>query len=204
MHRTGPFTYDFSNMWESYFEVENVSTGPGNSGGPILVNTESGFALAGVLVSGSYAVAGAFGLNSESETAEVAVLASLAEGIPATIHQNKPVRLRDGTSTYTRSTYTFKGRPGVAKVLVDLNITTNNRHQIDAFIRSPAGRVKVLASKANQVAEADLQISSQDISEPFLYTKAPGTWSLFTRDSVKGNPSTLASSALTVHSLWLK
>ena len=60
MHQAGPFAQAFTQIWGSYNEIEGVSTGPGNSGGPVFVANESalgdsdqGWRFAAVLVTGS-------------------------------------------------------------------------------------------------------------------------------------------------------
>jgi len=203
LHRTGPFNTPFVNQWDTYYEVEGVSTGPGNSGGPALVANGNSYALSGILVSGAYNLAGAFGLNSESEASEIAVLGDLRQGVP--IRVSKPsMNLRDGSKSYNKIPYIISGRAAVGKVLLDLNITTSNSNQIDAYLRSPAGRTKVIAKRSPGIGAPNINLAKENISAPFLYTKATGKWTLFVRDSVKGSPSKVESSALEVSTLWLQ
>jgi hypothetical protein len=204
LHRTGPFPLAFGNMWETYYEVKGVSTGPGNSGGPVLVQEDNKYNLSGILVSGAYNLAGAFGLNSESESSELSILGEIRKGTPTRVSRTTPLNLKDGVKSYSRINYPISGRTAVGGVLLDLAISTTDRNQIDAYLRSPAGRTKVVAKRSVGTGAAGLNLINEDVTAPFLFTKAPGTWSLFARDSVKGGVSRIDHSALEVHTLWLK
>lgn len=73
MHRTGPFQQSFTVLAGNYGLALGVSTGPGNSGGPLWMQQNGEYVLAGVVVVGlerslgySDDVIGALGLNAES------------------------------------------------------------------------------------------------------------------------------------------
>ena len=59
MHQAGPFAAPFTQDWDSFNGITGVSTGPGNSGGPVFVtneaaltDTDQGLRFAAVLVGG--------------------------------------------------------------------------------------------------------------------------------------------------------
>ena len=75
MHNTGPFTRAFSTTYGDYVGINEVSTGHGNSGGPVWVSDGTGYYFAGVLVSGltrsqgdSTDIAGVYGVDASSLT----------------------------------------------------------------------------------------------------------------------------------------
>ena len=75
MHQTGPFSLAFQSSSGAYVQISEVSTGPGNSGGPVWVSDGTQFFYAGVLVSGlersrgDYAdTAGVYGVDSSSSS----------------------------------------------------------------------------------------------------------------------------------------
>lgn len=73
MHRTGPFSRAFSSANGDFLVIEEVSTGAGNSGGPVWVSDGTSYYFAGVLVSGlerstgdATDRAGVYGVDSSS------------------------------------------------------------------------------------------------------------------------------------------
>ena len=75
MHQTGPFFRAFESSSGTYLLISEVSTGPGNSGGPAWVSDGSQYLYAGVLVSGlqrstgsSTDAAGVYGVDSSSNS----------------------------------------------------------------------------------------------------------------------------------------
>lgn len=75
MHRTGPFSRAFESSSGTYLLISEVSTGPGNSGGPAWVSDGSQYLYAGVLVSGlsrstggSTDASGVYGVDSSSNS----------------------------------------------------------------------------------------------------------------------------------------
>lgn len=69
-HRTPFFTNQGALRQGRYYGFTNVSTGPGNSGGPVWIysSTSKTWGLAAVLVSGSSSTAGVCALDSSAET----------------------------------------------------------------------------------------------------------------------------------------
>jgi hypothetical protein len=73
MHRTGAFTRAFSVNQGAWVGINEVSTGPGNSGGPVWVASGDTYYFAGVLVSGAARslgdgadISGVFSMTSDS------------------------------------------------------------------------------------------------------------------------------------------
>lgn len=109
MHQTGPFTTPFSSILSNYVGIYDVSTGPGNSGGPVWVmDTDSStYKFAGVLVSGLERslgapddFAGVYGLTSTGGTQDIPISEAVAE-TSAPFIQAQPTsrRVNEGTLT---------------------------------------------------------------------------------------------------------
>lgn len=52
MHQTGPFPTPLYRIFDNYYEHNNLSTGPGNSGGPVWVASGDQHLIAGILIAG--------------------------------------------------------------------------------------------------------------------------------------------------------
>jgi len=63
MHRTGPFAGSFTQESGSYYGISRVSTGSGNSGGPLFESSTGVWTLSAILVSGSKNSLGVFAID---------------------------------------------------------------------------------------------------------------------------------------------
>lgn len=198
MHQTGPFTaagpsfQAFTQNWGAYYGIHYVSTGPGNSGGPVLVRRDGNWMLAGILVSGAYDSAGIHVIDSFAKSLANSALAAAAGDtadvggavFSASAPLKRPILLEDGGSRYSSMKLPFKGVPGmVTRVLLDLNITAAKKGDLDAYVRSPSGRVYVVASADPAVSGTNLVLDDHDISGAFSRTRPNGAWQVFVRDS---------------------
>lgn len=83
-HQTGPFQTGLQRILENYHEATGISTGPGNSGGPVFVLQNGAYVLAGILVSGGRNLMGAYILNESADgIATQALAAAGASPTPA-------------------------------------------------------------------------------------------------------------------------
>lgn len=217
MHQTGPFTgagpsfEAFTQELGSYYGIDYVTTGPGNSGGPLLVRRDGDWMLAGILVSGSFRSAGIYAIDSYAKSLANSALADAngdtvdagGSSASATARLTRPIALTDGTSKYSSLRIAFRGIVGrVTKVLLDLNITAQKKGDLDAYVRSPAGRIYVLASSDPATAGSNLVLDDQDISGAFSRTNPNGNWQVFVRDNEpNGFRTSVNSAGLSVTSL---
>lgn len=63
MHYTGPFSRAFTQYFDAYHGVDGVSTGEGNSGGPVFEISSGSSVLAAILVSGTTRSAGVYAID---------------------------------------------------------------------------------------------------------------------------------------------
>jgi subtilisin-like proprotein convertase family protein len=215
-HRTGPFNESFFRLAGSWHEVAGVSTGDGNSGGPVLVWDGSSYRLAGVLVSGAFDrgvhYAGIYALDAAAELAATSALASAEQpelppsvspaGTTRVASNSKAAALKDGARRFTVRRMTIPRRAGasITGVNLDLSVSAERRGDLDVFLRSPRGRTYVVAAANPADNDANLLLTNADISGPFLGSNPRGGWRIFLRDSVVGGASRFQRAALRVAS----
>lgn len=200
--QTGYFTDGIFKEYDSYYETEKASTGPGNSGGPLLVWDGDEYLLAGILVSGfSYyrgyygygAGAGFYILDGFSRNlAQEALDDSAGSGkivgnttleSPLVLRKG-PLSLPDGASRYVPLKISFSRLPThTTKVLLDLDIDAGLTSDLDVLVRSPKGRVYVLASSDPALPAKSFKLEDHDISGAFLAADPNGRWQIFVRDA---------------------
>lgn len=81
---TGSFTGAMSTVLPTYLTIVGVSTGGGNSGGPVFVSDNGTQKIAGVLISGATNAAGVYALTPVAETMAQSAMAAIGvTGAPA-------------------------------------------------------------------------------------------------------------------------
>lgn len=90
MHRTGPFSHAFTREFDAYLGVQSVSTGEGNSGGPVFEMSGGTPILAGVLVSGTRRSAGVYAIDGPAWELSNNALTALGETPPPTSSTKNP------------------------------------------------------------------------------------------------------------------
>jgi Fe-S cluster assembly iron-binding protein IscA len=217
MHQTGPFENAgpageaFYQELSSYYGIDHVTTGPGNSGGPVLVLKDGTWRLAGILVSGSFFGAGAYVIDSYAKSVANSALAAAGADVPATggttrmsaAPLRQPLALTDGGRKYVSARVSFAQMTGLTtRVLLDLELDAQKRGDLDVYVRSPSGRVYVVAAANPDVNGTDLDLVDHDISPAFRRADPNGKWTVFCRDSEpNGLTARLQAASLKVTSL---
>jgi hypothetical protein len=200
-HSTGWFDYEAFRLYGIYHEFDDVSTGSGNSGGPIFVrNTATGDdLLAGILVAGTRRTAGIVVLDLSTDT-----LAGYALGLKdkiLTFTETAARKLPDGTRTYTTIPIRVSGFSGsISKLKLSLSIATKRRGDLDVYLKSPNGRIRWISKRAGGSTD-NLEIHDLNLSKFFTGYAPNGTWELKMRDSAAGTRATFLSGSLTVSAL---
>lgn len=203
MHQTGPFNWTFRQELGWYYGIENVTTGGGNSGGPVLVHDGTAYRLAGVLVSGgvnSY-YSGIYALGPDAKTAADLALGATPALSNSTRSSTTAAAISDGWLTYSSRSFDFTGVPSTTvRATFSLAIDAARRADIDAFVRSPSGRVRVIASSSRTGSGANLYVNGADLSSTFASDNASGVWRLYFRDAIRSNASRFVSATLSLAS----
>ena len=199
------FAYQHSTPWFSkraqriergFHEFDGVSTGPGNSGGPIFVRGSDGAdVLAGILVSGTDTTAGVVALDSSTET-----LSGMALGLEERVREfsNKvPLRITDGGRTFSVVPIRVSGFSGtVSSIKLQMSVRTSRRSDLEVYLRSPGGRIHWISKRAGR--GSDLKIKGADLSKSFRGRPANGVWQIWIRDSVRGKRATFERASLRI------
>ena len=199
-HATDWFTRAASQTRGSYYRFQSVSTGSGNSGGPVFVwdsNSDKSY-LAAILVSGSSTTAGVYALNDATDT--MASKALDLEEIKRNFVNKKSVKLRNNTKSYsTKKISVNKFYGNVVSISCAVDISTQRKGDLDVYLKSPSGRVKWInkssSNKKNHIA------IKRNFSSTFRGSTANGTWKLKMRDTRNGKTATFNRFGLTIKAL---
>jgi Proprotein convertase P-domain len=200
-HATESFTNEGYRVYGSFYDFENVSTGSGNSGGPIFVQDEvtGNELLAGILVSGTKKSAGVVALDLSTDS-----LASYALGLKnktLTFRNTTKLSIPDGKKSYSTNPIEVSGFSGTtSKLKFSMKADTKRRGDLDVFLRSPSGRVRWI-SKHGGGNGVNLNLSNKNFTADFTKSSPNGTWQLKVRDIKAGNRATLTSYSLEISAL---
>lgn len=147
-HRTDDFTHQGYEEYGSYYGIDRVSTGGGNSGGPVFAY-EAGATIpkvAGILVSGSQTDCGIRALDAETrDLSDYAV-----EELPRTktFHNTKASKLSDGARKYLSKPLKISGfKSKIEKLVFNLDIVTKRRKDLDVYLKSATGRIRWVSKR---------------------------------------------------------
>lgn len=209
-HRTGPFTAAMRQSYDSYHTLSGVSTGGGNSGGPVLANVGGQYSLAGILVSGSTTSIGVHGLDATASTMAKNVLTSLSvpsAPTPApskiqTVANTTELLLPDGSQIYSSRAFSVSGLPATTTATTfNLLIETTYRGDLDVYVRSPSGRVHWVKQHSPTESGRNLVVTNASYTSTFAGANPNGTWEVYMRDYYRADRATFKSSSLTITSL---
>lgn len=186
-HATDWFSRPASQVNGAFHTFDNVSTGPGNSGGPVFVrdSSDSQYYLGGILVAGTRDSAGVYALNDASNNLAASALGQ---------QQSLTYRFRNASSQYlpdasrtfaTRWVYASGFSGNVTTLKFSLSVTTARRGDLDIYLRSPSGRIRWVKKHSSDTTN-NIWISNADYTSTFRGYAANGTWSVKLRDAVAG------------------
>jgi hypothetical protein len=198
-HGTDWFTNRAWQDFGAYYGLDNVTTGSGNSGGPVFVADSSNYYLAGILVAGSSDSAGVYALNASSNSMASAALG--LKSITRTFSNTSSSLLADGASSYTVKKTTASGFSDTVTALkFSMTLTTPRRGDLDVYLQSPSGRIRWINKQSTSTAD-NIVISGADYSAKFNGYAANGVWQLKMRDAVTKNRATFSKFSVTVSAL---
>ena len=214
-HRTGPVARAMRQSEDSCHTVSGISTGGGNSGGPVLAERSGKYDLAAILVSGTRTTMGVHGLDSSAVTMAKNILAELDPPPPTTPStppdpapftsktlkrsNTSAFNLADGTATYTARTFAITGLPNsITSTKLSVRIDTSHRGDLDVYLRSPSGRVRWIKKHKLSETTDHLKLTNANYTSTFSGSKPNGTWRLYMRDYYDGDRARFQSATLTV------
>lgn len=204
LHATAPDTVPYQAGLLPYVFATHLSTGPGNSGGPVWIEDAPGsWKAAGVLVSGRPSETGVYGMSPSVQSLLAAARPVLAtprrsmkfvRGVSATstvLAMAKPKSIPDGAKRWTRiplSVLSFPEDSKVGTVRLSLDISTAHRGDLVVAILAPGGVLSIIHN-GEGAGEDDLVFEDEDLSQFFAGGVPNGRWQLLVQDRISGDPA---------------
>ena len=219
LHKTGPLTTTYEKFAGNALTTTLVTTGPGNSGGPIWTrNTKSKWVAAGVLVGGLPSESVVYAFSGDTNSLLRAVTPVIQRKIGAPVKDadigststffpyNESTEIPDGRhqwTTFRIPVSTFPLGSKVKSAKLSLKIRTAHRGDLQVMLSAPIGLptnvMRDLIVHNEGGADADnLVLKSKDYSEAFAGADANGQWILRVQDRLVGDIATLKSIVLEI------
>lgn len=213
MHQTGPVITPYLPFSGNALTTTLVSTGHGNSGGPVWTqDTNARWTASGVLVGGLPSESVVYSFTNDIN----ALLRSVTPVIQPKIDKPKvignvgssstffpfykTVAIPDGRHSWTNfriPVKTFADGSSVKKLALSLDIRTKHRGDLQVMLQAPGGYQAIVHNEQG-AGKNNLIITSKDFSEAFTGIDPNGTWFLRIQDRLVGDIATLRSIVLEV------
>ncbi len=213
LHKTGPVLTPYQPYSGRALTTTLVSTGHGNSGGPIWTkNRNNTWSAAGVLVGGLPSESIVYAFSSDINALTRAVTPVIKPEIEKPVHvgnvssfstffpYNQTRKIPDGRHAWTSfriGVKGFKADSSVKSVKLSLNIKTRHRGDLQVMLEGPGG-VQALVHNEQGAGKKNLNIKNKDYSEAFTDIDPNGTWTLHVQDRLVGDIATLKSILLEI------
>lgn len=213
LHKTGPTVTPYHKYSGKALFSTLVTTGPGNSGGPIWTrDKKKQWVAAGVLVGGlpSETVVYAFSKDVNSLTRAVAPVIKSKKGAPIAADgvtgsslffpHNKQIRIPDGVQKWTSIRFgvnKFETGEILTNIRLSLDIRTKHRGDLQIILEAPGG-YQIAIHNEGGADEDDLILSDINLTDAFADIEANGYWYLRIQDRLKGDTAVLKSAVLEI------
>ena len=216
LHATEPDLTPFRPALTSggnYLYATHISTGPGNSGGPVWGQNDAGqWKVSGLLVSGRPSEAGVYAMSSSVRPLLKAAAPAIADtrksikAVPTVstdtcrMVMNKPKKIPDGVHRWTKiplKCIRFPEGSVVAAAYLDLNITTNHRGDLIVAVLGPDGTMAIVHD-GQGAGEDNLEIEDLPIGGFFDEASAVGNWALLVQDRLTADPAVVTKLELEI------
>lgn len=213
MYETGPANLSWQVAATRYLTSPLVSTGPGNSGGPIWTEKKPGqWTAAGVLVSGLGGEAGVYSLSSDVNklTRSAAPVLKDVPGNPISVSgvdrtsfvfpMTKPKKIPDGVARWTDFRFNvnkFAPEAPTKKLRLTLDIDTDHRGDLIVILQAPGGAWLSLTNEEGADAD-DFVLDDVDYSAGLADIPANGQWAIRVQDRLKGDIATVKKIVLEI------
>jgi hypothetical protein len=213
LHATEPDLTPFRMASKSYLFATHISTGPGNSGGPVWSQDDSGtWKAAGILVAGRPSEAGIYVISPSVRSFLKAAVPVTGEprkaskglrGVgtgTAVLVMKKPRKIPDGLHRWTKIPLKSIKFPEGSKVVsaeLDLEATTGHRGDLIVRLVGPDGTFATVHN-GEGAGEDDLLIEDLDLSEVFGGASSVGNWQVLVQDRLTGDPTVVTKVELEI------
>lgn len=216
MHETGPFNIPFSYSSNGSVATTLVTTGPGNSGGPVWTkNKGPGWSVAGVLVGGLPSECEVYAMSPDIDalTRSVQPVIQKRQELPFPVRgvsasslffpYNQSQKIPDASekwSSYIVGVRGFGEGTKVKTVRLDLTIRTAHRGDLQVYVVAPGGYTALLQNEEG-AGKNDFILKEKDLSDSFTGIDPIGKWAVRVRDRLKGDIATLESYRLEIEAV---
>jgi subtilisin-like proprotein convertase family protein len=213
MYQTGPVITPYRSYAGRALTTTLVTTGHGNSGGPIWTkNSNKTWSAAGVLVGGlpSESVVYAFSKDINALTRAVAPVVkpdieepirdSQVSSSSTFFPYNRVKEIPDGRHEWTSFRINVNGFPEgstVKAAKLSLDIQTRHRGDLQVMLEGPGG-ASALVHNEQGAGKNNLVFKDRDYSKDFADIVPNGTWTLHVQDRLVGDIATLQSILLEI------
>lgn len=207
LHRTRPERISFKNFAGDALQATLITTGPGNSGGPVWTKRRGRWQASGVLVGGLPSETIVYGFSSKMGKL-IAAAENVVDGKnPGSLYgtgvsgssvffeTKVNQKLPDGLHKWQRfktSVKAFDVNGTATKVGLSLNIRTKHRGDLQVVLQSPDGQLALVHNEGG-ADKNHLVIQNMDLTEFFEDPPANGPWSVLVQDRLKGDIATFRS-----------
>jgi len=213
LHKTGPGVTPYKTYSDKALEATLVSTGGGNSGGPVWTqNKELGWTAAGVLVGGLPSEATVYAFSGDINALTRAVAPVIMVGQPDSISvdkvsassrffpYNRAKVIPDGVPKWTDFPIVVEGfelGETVKKVKLSFRIKTKHQGDLQVILSGPGGFATLIHNEQG-AGKDNLILVDKDVSEFFTDIDPKGKWILRVQDRLKGDIATLETILLEI------
>lgn len=211
LHRTAPAIIPFLPVLGNTVEATLITTGGGNSGGPVWTGSdEAGWKVSGVLVGGLPSETTLHALSPKTQPLLSAVLGAVAKKNPGAVHEDgveassltfrnhKKVTIPDGVHSFTKipvNVNGFNSSARLTKIRVTARIDTTHRGDLYVVLKAPTGDTMQLHLEEGADAQ-DLIID--ETLDAFADIDPRGEWQLLVQDRLTGDVATFRSVGLEI------
>lgn len=205
MHQTGPGITPYKPDFGKAFISSLVTTGGGNSGGPLWVQKGSSWVASGILVGGrpSESIVYAFSPEVNALTRSVAPIVKTTPAAPVSVAgvtassyffpMTRPKKIPDGVQRYTDFRFNvarFEEGTKVTKVHLSLDITTDHQGDLFIILQGPGGS-GVIVHNEEGGGTHNLVLDDEDFTDAFEGVYPNGPWMVRVQDRLKGDIATV-------------
>ncbi len=206
LHKTGPGVTPYKVSSNKALHATLVSTGGGNSGGPVWTrNPDLSWTAAGVLVGGLPSEATVYAFSGDINSLTRAVTPLIGKNLPESISvgnasassrfyvYDHSKAIPDGVPKWTDfpiSVDGFELGETVKTVKISFKIKTSHQGDLQVILTGPGGFGKVLHNEEG-AGKDDLVLVDEDVSEAFTDIDPAGKWLLRVQDRLKGDIATV-------------
>lgn len=211
MHQTGPFNIPFSPHSDGSLIALAVTTGPGNSGGPVWTkNAGKGWSVGGILVGGLPSETVVYTISRDLDALTRSVQPVLLKETPFPVHgvsfsnlffpYTQSQTIPDGTENWSNFLVGVRGfGEGALITSVKLSLTIKTTHvgDLQVYLIGPGGYTALIHNEEG-AGDNDLILRNMDLTASFVGIDPYGKWAVRVRDRLKGDIATLVSYRLEV------